>query len=173
MAAHGAAHRGDAEERRVGERLAERTQQGGDVVEADRAGVEVDAGVARAEKRGDGGRRLGLVVGRVGRPDVEGEEVVLELSLRSPADERRVDPAAQHGAERHVALELAGDGSRDELAGAVGRPLERRHTPPRAGDVPHTLADMSKARALMDFAPRVGFDEGLRRTVDFFREAYA
>jgi UDP-glucose 4-epimerase len=60
-----------------------------------------------------------------------------------------------------------------QLEGLVGRPLERRHTPPRAGDVPHTLADMSKARALMDFAPRVGFDEGLRRTVDFFREAYA
>jgi nucleoside-diphosphate-sugar epimerase len=55
----------------------------------------------------------------------------------------------------------------------VGRPLERRHTPPRAGDVPHTLADMSKARALMDFVPHVGFDEGLRRTVDFFREAHA
>lgn len=55
----------------------------------------------------------------------------------------------------------------------LGRPLERRHMPPRAGDVPHTLADMSKARALMGYAPLVQFDEGLRRTLEFFKEARA
>ena len=58
------------------------------------------------------------------------------------------------------------------LEALVGWPLERRHTPPRAGDIPHTLADMSKAQALMKYVPLVGFDEGLRRTVDFFREAH-
>ena len=51
----------------------------------------------------------------------------------------------------------------------LGRPLERRHTPARAGDVPHTLADMSRARAVMGYVPLVQFDEGLRRTVDFFK----
>jgi UDP-glucose 4-epimerase len=51
----------------------------------------------------------------------------------------------------------------------LGRSLERRHTPSRAGDVPHTLADVDKAKRLMGYTPRVDFDEGLRRTVDFFR----
>jgi nucleoside-diphosphate-sugar epimerase len=51
----------------------------------------------------------------------------------------------------------------------LGRTLVRRHTPSRAGDVPHTLADISRAKRLMDYTPLVGFDEGLRRTVDFFK----
>lgn len=51
----------------------------------------------------------------------------------------------------------------------LGRALVRRHTPSRAGDVPHTLADISRAKRLMDYTPLVGFDEGLRRTVDFFK----
>jgi UDP-glucose 4-epimerase len=53
----------------------------------------------------------------------------------------------------------------------LGRPLERRHTPSRAGDVPHTLADVDKAKRLMGYTARVDFDEGLRRTVDYFRSA--
>ena len=51
----------------------------------------------------------------------------------------------------------------------LGRPVARRHTPGRAGDVPHTLADVTKARTLMHYVPQVDFDEGFRRTVDYFR----
>src|SRR5437899_4626178 len=51
----------------------------------------------------------------------------------------------------------------------LGRPVARRHTPGRAGDVPHTQADVSKAERLMKYTARVDFDEGFRRTVDFFR----
>src|SRR5689334_9923338 len=47
----------------------------------------------------------------------------------------------------------------------LGRAVRRNHTPSRAGDVPHTLADISKARELMGYVPAVGFDEGFRRTV--------
>jgi len=36
------------------------------------------------------------------------------------------------------------------------------------GDVPHTLADVSLARRDMGYKPLVEFDEGLRRTVEFF-----
>src|SRR5439155_139238 len=57
----------------------------------------------------------------------------------------------------------------DRLEKLLGKPLKRRHTPTRAGDVPHTLADIGKARRLMDYTPLVDFDEGLRRTVDFFK----
>ena len=51
----------------------------------------------------------------------------------------------------------------------LGRRLERRHTAARAGDVPHSLADIGKATRLLGYRPLVDFDEGLRRTVEFFR----
>jgi UDP-glucose 4-epimerase len=57
------------------------------------------------------------------------------------------------------------------LEALVGRSLERQHTPVRAGDVPHTLADVSKAKRLLGYAPLVDFDEGFRRTVEYFRSA--
>ena len=40
--------------------------------------------------------------------------------------------------------------------------------PSRVGDVPHTLADVSRAKRDMGYKVLVDFDEGLRRTVEFF-----
>src|SRR5881398_1752912 len=54
------------------------------------------------------------------------------------------------------------------LEAILGRSLERKHTPARSGDVPHTLADVSKAKRLLGYEPLVDFDEGFRRTVDYF-----
>jgi UDP-glucose 4-epimerase len=51
----------------------------------------------------------------------------------------------------------------------LGRPLARRHGPRRVGDVPHTLADIEAAKRDLGYQPLVDFEEGLRRTVDFFR----
>ncbi|MBI4246542.1 MAG: SDR family oxidoreductase [Candidatus Rokubacteria bacterium] len=59
----------------------------------------------------------------------------------------------------------------ERLEALLGRRLERRHTPLRAGDVPHTLADVSKAKRLLGYTPLVGFDEGFRRTMEHFRTA--
>ncbi|HEU5321256.1 MAG TPA: SDR family oxidoreductase [Methylomirabilota bacterium] len=59
----------------------------------------------------------------------------------------------------------------DRLEHRLGRPLARRHTPARPGDVPHTLADVTKAKRLLGYTPLVGFDEGFRRTVDHFATA--
>jgi nucleoside-diphosphate-sugar epimerase len=55
------------------------------------------------------------------------------------------------------------------LEAILGRKLERLHAPSRGGDVPHTLADVSKAKRLMGYAPLVGFADGFRRTVEYFR----
>lgn len=52
----------------------------------------------------------------------------------------------------------------------VGRTVERRHTAPRRGDVRHTLADVSRARARLGYEPQVSFAEGMRRTVAFFAQ---
>ena len=57
------------------------------------------------------------------------------------------------------------------LEALLGRKLERRHTPSRAGDVAHTLADVSKAKRLMGYSPLVDFDEGFRRTVEYFKSS--
>ncbi len=51
----------------------------------------------------------------------------------------------------------------------MGKSIEPVFTPPRPGDVKHTLADMTKARELLGFEPRVSLVEGLRRTVEYFR----
>jgi nucleoside-diphosphate-sugar epimerase len=43
------------------------------------------------------------------------------------------------------------------------------HIPARQGDVRDSLADISLARQLLDYEPIVPFDEGLRRTVEWYR----
>jgi nucleoside-diphosphate-sugar epimerase len=43
------------------------------------------------------------------------------------------------------------------------------HTEARAGDVRHSLADISKAKAILGYEPGVDLEEGLRRTVDWYR----
>ncbi|MCS7173060.1 MAG: SDR family oxidoreductase [Armatimonadetes bacterium] len=50
-----------------------------------------------------------------------------------------------------------------------GRRLPVRHTPPRPGDVRITLADISRARAVLGYEPEVSFLEGLRETVADFQ----
>ena len=55
-----------------------------------------------------------------------------------------------------------------KLEKLLGRTLTRRHTPGRVGDVPHTLADVSKAKRLLGYSPLVDFDEGLKRTAEYF-----
>jgi len=54
----------------------------------------------------------------------------------------------------------------------LGQSLPARHAPPRKGDVRHTQADMSKAEVMLGYRPLVSFEEGLRRTVEFFAERW-
>jgi len=56
------------------------------------------------------------------------------------------------------------------LSDLVGRAIEARHEPARAGDIKHSLADVSRARALLGYTGAVKFAEGLRRTVAWYRE---
>jgi nucleoside-diphosphate-sugar epimerase len=61
----------------------------------------------------------------------------------------------------------------ERLERMVGHSLTRRHTEPRAGDVRHTLADISHGKRLLGYEPLVPFDEGFRRTFEYFREYWA
>jgi UDP-glucose 4-epimerase len=53
----------------------------------------------------------------------------------------------------------------------TGRNLRARHLPPRAGDVKHSLADVTRARQKLGYRPLVDFETGLGETVDWYRAA--
>ena len=42
----------------------------------------------------------------------------------------------------------------------------------RAGDVMHTLADISDTENLLGYKPLVGFWQGLDKTIDWYKENY-
>ncbi|MBI4279939.1 MAG: SDR family oxidoreductase [Armatimonadetes bacterium] len=59
--------------------------------------------------------------------------------------------------------------ARDAVSRALGVPVAVRHTPPRAGDIRHSQADVSRAKGVLGYDARVGFDEGIRRSVEDLR----
>jgi nucleoside-diphosphate-sugar epimerase len=59
------------------------------------------------------------------------------------------------------------------MKGIVGSSLQPLYQQTRAGDVKDSQADISKARALLGYEPRVGLEEGLRHTLDWFRRTPA
>jgi nucleoside-diphosphate-sugar epimerase len=78
-------------------------------------------------------------------------------------------PGVRAGLQR--GLRRRGEPAADRrAAGGAARARDpARHAPSRAGDVPHTLADIDRAKRLLGYTPLVHFDEGLRRTLDYFR----
>jgi UDP-glucose 4-epimerase len=46
-----------------------------------------------------------------------------------------------------------------------------KYDPPRSGDIKHSLADVSLAQKHLGFRPLVGFEEGLSRTIAWYRES--
>jgi UDP-glucose 4-epimerase len=44
-----------------------------------------------------------------------------------------------------------------------------KHGPEREGDIKHSLADISRAEQQFGYKPKVNFEEGLRRTVEWYR----
>ncbi|MFH1584675.1 MAG: NAD-dependent epimerase/dehydratase family protein [Patescibacteria group bacterium] len=55
----------------------------------------------------------------------------------------------------------------EELARLIGG--EVQYFPPRPGDVRHTKADMRRAKRLLNWEPNVTFEEGVRRTQQWFQ----
>ncbi len=56
-----------------------------------------------------------------------------------------------------------------ELAGSD---LAPKHGPQRAGDVKHSLADISKAQKLLGYQPSVTVRQGLKATLEWYRKQY-
>jgi nucleoside-diphosphate-sugar epimerase len=60
-----------------------------------------------------------------------------------------------------------------ELQGLVDSELEPEYGPQRPGDVSESLADISLARELLGYEPRIEFEEGLQRTIAWIVEQRA
>jgi UDP-glucose 4-epimerase len=51
----------------------------------------------------------------------------------------------------------------------LGTSIEPEFAPARAGDVRESLADISAAREVLGYEPAIDFDEGLRRSIEYYR----
>ena len=50
----------------------------------------------------------------------------------------------------------------------TGKLIKPRYDPPRTGDIRDSQADITQARSILGYEPRIGFEEGLRRTWDWY-----
>ncbi|MBA2458460.1 MAG: NAD-dependent epimerase/dehydratase family protein [Gemmatimonadales bacterium] len=60
----------------------------------------------------------------------------------------------------------------EEIAGALGMRPTIEWAPMQPGDVQRTAADLTKSGAVLGYAPRTPFPEGVRRFVAWFRKVY-
>jgi nucleoside-diphosphate-sugar epimerase len=60
----------------------------------------------------------------------------------------------------------------ERLEKVTGRKIQAHYDPPRAGDIRDSQADISLAREILGYEPRVDFEEGLERTWKWYQEAY-
>jgi nucleoside-diphosphate-sugar epimerase len=67
----------------------------------------------------------------------------------------------------HTVLELV-----EMINKFLGKNVAPQLLPIRAGDVFRTCADMSKIKTVIGFNPKVDFAEGLKRTVEWFKQAH-
>ena len=54
----------------------------------------------------------------------------------------------------------------------TGMKIQAKHDPARAGDIRDSQADLSLARRVLGYEPRVRFEEGLKRTWDWYKSTY-
>lgn len=55
------------------------------------------------------------------------------------------------------------------LEEALGKKARRKWLPAQPGEMPMTCADLTKSRRLLGYEPKVGFEEGIRRFVEWLR----
>ena len=58
----------------------------------------------------------------------------------------------------------------DILNKITGYQIKAAHGPERSGDIMHSLADISKAKKLLDYHPSTSPEEGLKKTYDWYQQ---
>jgi nucleoside-diphosphate-sugar epimerase len=61
-------------------------------------------------------------------------------------------------------LELA-----EVLNKLMNKSIKPTFTPPRPGDIHRTLGDISRTKAILGYTPKVSFEEGLKKTIEWFK----
>src|SRR6266850_2551716 len=51
----------------------------------------------------------------------------------------------------------------------IGKDIAPIYAEPRAGDIKHSQADITKAQEKLGYKPQISFEEGLRRTIEWYR----
>jgi UDP-glucuronate 4-epimerase len=92
---------------------------------------------------------------------VQGIEGALDYTARNPADFQVVNLGESDTVPLLRLVQLLGD--------ALGVTPVIEHQPAQPGDVDQTFADVSRARALLGYDPRVGIEEGISRFAEWFR----
>lgn len=57
-----------------------------------------------------------------------------------------------------------------DLCKALGKAIEPKFGPDRAGDIKHSNADISKARKLLGYDPEFDFEHGIALAIDWYKE---
>ncbi|MDZ7373456.1 MAG: SDR family oxidoreductase [candidate division KSB1 bacterium] len=60
-----------------------------------------------------------------------------------------------------------------KLRELTGSPMPEKHGPAKAGEQRRSVLDIAKARRVLGWEPQVSLDEGLRKTVEYFRARLA
>ena len=50
----------------------------------------------------------------------------------------------------------------------TGKDIAPIYVEPRAGDIKHSQAEISRAKELLGYQPKVTFEEGLSRTIEWY-----
>ena len=58
----------------------------------------------------------------------------------------------------------------DMINNLLGKSVKPTYTPPRPGDVKHSLADITMAKELIGFEPVISFEDGLKKAIDWYRD---
>ena len=56
------------------------------------------------------------------------------------------------------------------LQDIIGSHISPLYEEPRKGEPRHSLADINRGKTILNYDPKVGIEEGLRKTVDFFKK---
>ena len=90
---------------------------------------------------------------------------VVEANLRAAVCEDGTgEPVNVACGERYSLLTLL-----EVLGRILGRTADPEFRPARAGDVLHSQAAIEKAERMLGFQPSISFEDGLRRTVEYYR----
>jgi len=54
-----------------------------------------------------------------------------------------------------------------------GKPIKPKYDPPREGDIRDSQADIALARRILGYDPKVDFEDGLRRTWEWYKSTHA